>query len=41
MHILESLEFKKDVCLTKFGNYAILLNKIGNRFLTTAKLFSG
>jgi hypothetical protein len=40
---LESLEFSKffDVCLTKFKNNQILLNKIGCRFLVTAKLFRG
>jgi hypothetical protein len=41
--LLESLEFKKyfDVCLVKFENYQILLNKISLRFLVTTKLFSG
>jgi len=40
---LESLEFKKffDVCLTKFENYPILLNKISHRFLAEIRLFSG
>jgi hypothetical protein len=40
---LESLEFYKffDVCLTKFENYQILLNKISHRFLMTTKLFIG
>jgi len=38
---LESLEFYKffDVCLTKFKNNKILLNKVSNRFLLTTKLF--
>jgi hypothetical protein len=30
-----------DVCLTKFENYQILINKISHRFLETTKLFSG
>ncbi len=30
-----------DVCLTKFKNDQILLNKISHRFLLTAKLFPG
>jgi hypothetical protein len=40
---LESLEFKKyfDVCFTKFKYNQILLNKIGDRFLLTTKLFNG
>ncbi len=40
---LESLEFCNffDVCLTKFENYQILLNKISHRLLVTTKLFSG
>jgi hypothetical protein len=39
---LESIELKKkDICLTKFENYLILLNKISHRFLVTTKLFSG
>ncbi len=40
---LESLEFQKffDVCLTKFENYQILLNKISHIFLVTTKLLSG
>jgi hypothetical protein len=39
---LEFLELKKiDVCLTKFENYQILLNKISHRFQVTTKLFSG
>ncbi len=40
---LESLELEKnfDVCLNKFENYQILLNKISHRFLATTKLFSG
>ena len=34
----ESLEFKKIyVCLTKFENYQILLNKISHRFLVTTR----
>ncbi len=39
---LETLEFQKysDVCLTKFENYQILLNKISHRFLLITKLFS-
>ncbi len=40
---LESLDFRKffDVCLTKFEDYRVLLNKISHRFLETCKLFSG
>jgi hypothetical protein len=40
---LESIEIKNlfDICLTKFENYQILLNKISHRFLVTTKLFSG
>ncbi len=40
---LESLEFFKfvDVCLTKFENYQILIDKISHRFLVTTKLFGG
>jgi hypothetical protein len=40
---LKSLEFKKNfgLCLTKFENCQILLNKICHRFLATTKLFSG
>jgi hypothetical protein len=30
-----------DVCLTKFKNNKILLNKISHRFLWTTKLFTG
>ncbi len=37
---MESLEIFV-VCLTKFENYQILLNKISHRFLVTTKLFSG
>jgi len=37
---LKILEFF-DVCLTKFENYQILLNKISRRFLVTMKLFIG
>jgi hypothetical protein len=37
---LESLEFF-DVCLTKFKNHQILLNKISHRFQLIAKLFTG
>jgi len=37
---LETLEFF-DVCLIKFENYQILLDKISHRFLVTTKLFSG
>jgi hypothetical protein len=37
---LESLEFF-NVCLTKFENYQISLNKISRRFLVTTKLFGG
>jgi len=37
---LESLEFF-DVCLTKFKNNQILLNKISHRFLRTTKLLLG
>jgi hypothetical protein len=37
---LESLEFF-DVCLTKFENNQILLNKISHVFLLTTKLFTG
>ncbi len=29
------------MCLTKFNNYEILLNKISHIFLATTKLFSG
>jgi hypothetical protein len=35
---LESVEFF-DVCLTKFENYQIFLNKISHRYLMTTKLF--
>ncbi len=40
---LESLEIQKffDVCLTKFENNLLLLNKIGQRFILTTKLFIG
>ncbi len=40
---LESLEFQKffDVCLTKFENYQILLNKIRHRFLVTKSYLVG
>jgi hypothetical protein len=39
---LESLEFKTiEVCLTKFKNNQISLNKISHRFLLTTKLFTG
>jgi hypothetical protein len=40
---LESFEFQKffEVCLTKFENYQILINKIIHRYLVTTKLFSG
>ncbi len=38
--ILRQLEIL-DVCLTKFESYQILLNKISNKFLMIAKLFSG
>jgi hypothetical protein len=40
---LESLEFLKSlgVCLAKFENYQILLNKISHRFIVTAKPISG
>ncbi len=40
---LESLELKKifDVCLNKFENNQILLNKISHRFQATTPLFSG
>jgi hypothetical protein len=37
---LESLKFF-DVCLAKFENYQILLNKISHRFIVTTKLLSG
>jgi hypothetical protein len=41
--VLESLEFYNflDVCLTKFKNNQIFLNKISHRFLLTTKLFNG
>jgi hypothetical protein len=29
------------ICLTKFENYQILLNKISHRYLATTKLFGG
>jgi hypothetical protein len=40
---LESLEFYKnfDVCLTKFKNNLIVLNKISHSFLLTTNLFTG
>ncbi len=38
--ILGILEFF-DVCLTKFKNNQILLNKISHIFLLTTKLFTG
>jgi hypothetical protein len=40
---LDSLEFYKnfDVCLTKFKNNQILLNKISHIFLLTTKVFIG
>jgi hypothetical protein len=40
---LESLGFQKffHVCLTKFKNKQILLQKISHRFLLTALLFTG
>jgi hypothetical protein len=40
---LESLELEKifGVCLTKFEDYQIWLNKISHWFLVTAKLFTG
>jgi hypothetical protein len=37
---LENLEFS-DVCLTRFKNNQILLNKVIHRFLLTAKLCTG
>jgi hypothetical protein len=40
---LESLQFWKnfDVCLTKFKNNKILLNKIIHRFLLTTEQYTG
>ncbi len=40
---MESLEVSEffEVCLTKFKNNQILLNKISHRFLLTTKLFTG
>ncbi len=40
---LESLNFLKflDVCLTKFENYKILLDKISHRFVVTTKILVG
>ncbi len=40
IRILRILE-KNDVCLSKFKNNQILLNKISRRFILTTKIFSG
>ncbi len=39
----ESIEFQNffDVCLTKFENFQVLLNRISHRFLVTTRLFGG
>ncbi len=38
--VLESVEFYNflNICLTKFENYQILLNKISHRFIMTTKI---